>query len=118
MASQKTKSSNTNWHDYQETNKYKSNIELNQKIRMMTSKDNYYIFTRAWDDTSNSIIDPNLWEYTIDGIPIYSNSAGTGGPPRATLMIESIDDLINYFYNDIDPITLRPKEIPVDITIN
>ncbi len=100
-----TQTSNTKWHEYQIDHQYVDNIANNLKIRVSTTKDNYYIFTRESTGSIN-------WQYRINDL--WQEDGGV----RKTIRIEIIDDAINFFYNQLDPITELPIEIPIAVTLN
>ncbi len=109
---------NNKWHEYQITEQYQSEILQCSKIRISTTKDNYYIFTRGWDNINDVELGNDLWEYTINGIEQYYDGASIGVTIRSTITIISVDDAINFIYSKIDPATGRPWEIPIDLTLN
>ena len=107
---------NTNWNKYNKIDKYKSTIDKNDYINILTDKKNEYVYKRqrrkpidpctrgTHDDTSTKIFD------------VYKN--GVIMPDQTGIIVTTLDSVIEYFYNQVDPVTEKPIEIPVEITIN
>ncbi len=102
-----TRTSNTKWHNYQIDHQYVDNITQNSKIRISTTKDNYYIFTRESISSTD-------WQYRMNDLWVETSTSGV----RKTIKIKSINDAINFIYNQTDPITGAPWEVPIDVTLN
>lgn len=108
------------WHDLRENDDYEAPIKLIQQIQLWTSINNYYYYTRVWDDTATP---PerleNIWEVTKNGVPLYVlDDFGIPTVERLTKNITTIKPILTEFFNTFKPGTVFPIEVPVKVILN
>lgn len=103
---------NERWHNLQaeDTERYSNVIAKNHEIKITTSLNNIYFYTRSVTD---DVIDSYIWLVTKNGFPVMvlSDPEDEFSPLiQSTIEMDQIDGLLRWFYAN--------EEIPVEVIIN
>ena len=105
---------NEKWHDYNQTDAYKTTIEKCEVIKIVTSKGNIYEYRRPACTVLNCKRGTMCGDCIHDFVK-YTNGELPTNPP--VVKIIGLTGIIQGFYGNKHPVTQEPLELPTNISI-
>jgi len=110
---------NKKWNAHQKIDMYSTTLQNLNSVKIDTTLNNVYIFRRHCVNNYSDLLE-TLWSYTKNDVDQYvTNEVGAIIEPKELDLkdFSSLDVLLTFFYDNINPETLMPIEVPTNVVI-
>jgi len=109
---------NTKWKELQESKRYSDVLKKIQRIVISTNLNNRFVYAKLCENHPDyDINEPNRWFGNKNGNLIKDTDDNGNIIGTKYVKIDVLDDILTPFFENIDPVTKMPIEIPIDVQL-